>query len=91
MQHVDWLLSAICEAFGFPTESRYQLAPDDRLNEIYRSRYPRWKFWELGDSLELETLAMEVEKRLGDCDPKLFALPLGEIARQATAGKRQSH
>ncbi|WP_182868792.1 hypothetical protein [Stieleria mannarensis] len=86
MQDVDWLLCEICEAFGFPADSRYQFSPDDQLNEIYRSRYPRWKFWELGDSLELETLAMGLEKWLGDCGPKLFVIPLREIAERVTAG-----
>jgi hypothetical protein len=87
MQHVDWLLSAICEAFGFPTESRYQLAPDDRLNEIYRIRYPRWKFWELGDSLELETMAIDAEKHLGTSDQELRTLTLAEIVMQASNRK----
>ena len=85
MEYVDWLLGAICEAFGFPTQARYQFAPDDRLREIYRSRYPRWKFWELGDSLELETLAIESKKHLGTTDRELLTLTLGEVVMQATS------
>ncbi len=80
---VEWLLKTVCQSFGFPPDSRFQFSPDDQLIEIYRSLYPRWRFWNLGESLELETLLMEVEKRLGPCDSNLVALPLGEIARRA--------
>ncbi len=88
---VEWLLSTVCQSFGFPLDLRFQFSPDDRLIEIYRSRYPQWKIWRLGDSLELENLVVELEKQWGSCDDDLLLLSLGEIAWRATGKQGQSH
>jgi hypothetical protein len=42
--------------FSFNPDDRYKFSPDDQIMEICRALYPRWKFWQLGDSLEIATL-----------------------------------
>lgn len=76
---VEWLLHAVCDCFGFSPEMRHQFSPLDDLAKIYRHCYPRWKFWRVGDSLELETLVHELESRMHLGDRDLFAMTLGEI------------
>ena len=76
---VEWLLNAVCESFGFPSESRDKFGPDDRLIEIYRNCYPRWKFWRLGDALELESLFLELETRLDLSKIERSTVSFGDI------------
>ena len=91
LEDVEWLLGTVCQSFGFPLDSRYQFSPRDQLIDIYRSRYPRWKFRKLGDSLELETVIMEIEKRLGSCNTELYSLSLGEIVRRSATKQSSTH
>jgi len=63
--HVERILSALCDAFMFNPEDRYKFSPDDRLQDIYRACYPRWKIWQFGDSMEIESLIMILEKEDG--------------------------
>jgi hypothetical protein len=61
----DTVLMLLCDAFLFNSDDRYKFAPDDRISDIYRACYPRWKVWKLGDSLEIESLMMDLSKRFG--------------------------
>jgi hypothetical protein len=63
--HVERILRAFCDAFMFNPKDRYKFAPDDRLQDIYRACYPRWKIWRLGDSMEIESLTISLEKQNG--------------------------
>lgn len=60
----DAVLTMLCEAFGFNQDDRYKFGPDDQIMDIYRARYPRWMGWS-GDSLEIESLMVELEKQYG--------------------------
>jgi hypothetical protein len=65
MEKADTVLRMLCEAFLFNWDNRYMFAPDDRLQDIYQSCYPRWKFWRLGDSMELESLSLALRNEFG--------------------------
>jgi hypothetical protein len=62
---IDAVLTSFCEAFSFNPDSRYVFGPDDQVMEVYRACYPRWKLWLAADSMEIETLMMDLEKRFG--------------------------
>ena len=62
---IDAVLTLFCEAFAFNPDSRYIFGPDDQIMEIYRTLYPRWKLWLAADSMEVETLMMELDKQCG--------------------------
>jgi propanediol dehydratase small subunit len=62
---INAVLVSFCAAFSFNPDDRYKLGPDDQIMAIYRALYPRWKFWQLGDSLEIETLMMDLRQRFG--------------------------
>lgn len=62
---IDAVLTSFCEAFSFNPDSRYVFAPDDQVIEVYRACYPRWKLWLAADSMEIETLMMDLKKRFG--------------------------
>lgn len=59
----DACLRSLCEAFGFNPDDRYRFAPSDRIRDVYRACYPRWKFWNPGDNLEIESFLCELNKR----------------------------
>jgi propanediol dehydratase small subunit len=65
LANVDAVLRSVCEGFSFNPDDRYKFGPDDQIMEIYRALYPRWKFWQLGDSLEIETLMIDLNKWSG--------------------------
>jgi len=78
MEHADAVLTIVCETFLFNPEARFQLAPDDRISDIYRSCYPRWYL--CGDAMEVERLVMELEgKRAFDKSRWDFDNTLGEL------------
>lgn len=80
MEKADALLKMLCDSFSFNPDHRYNFAPDDRLQDIYRSRYPRWKFWQLGDSMEIESLGMSLEEQFGiDISEQYPSVTLGDI------------
>jgi hypothetical protein len=56
---VEHILMLVCDAFMFNPDHRYQLAPEDRLLDVYRACYPPWK---IADSMELESLMMDLSK-----------------------------
>ena len=76
----DAVLMMLCEAFSFNPDDRYKFGPDDRIMDIYRACYPRWKVWRLGDSMEVESLMMDLDKRYGmDVEDWHSYISLGEI------------
>ena len=81
MDSVDALLRLLCDAFSFSQDERYRFAPTDTIAEIYRACYPRWKFWIIGDNLEIESLMAELERKFHiDDSQRLADISLGEIA-----------
>lgn len=75
----DRLLITLCEAFGFHSDDRYQFGPMDRIWDVYQARYPRRQFWKIADSLEVETLLIELGKRFDFDDKDLANATLQEI------------
>jgi propanediol dehydratase small subunit len=64
-------LRVFVDAFGFPKSRALQFAPTDRVLTVYRGLYPL-KGWP--DALELETLALRLERS--------YALDLRKIWRE---------
>ena len=75
----DALLAMLCEAFSFNSDDRYQFPPNDRIMDIYRACYPRWQFWRIAESMEIESLMMDLSRRFHFDDEELSELTLGEI------------
>ena len=76
----DAVLTMLCEAFEFNPDDRYKFGPDDRITDIYRACYPRWKVWRLGNSMEIESLVIDLDKRYGfEVEEWLWESSLGEI------------
>lgn len=81
---VDAVLQMLCEAFMFNPADRFKLAPDDRLRELYRACYPRWKIWNQADSMEIETLVLDLEERFETELPDLYPeISLGDLVELA--------
>ena len=55
-------LSAFVHAFGFRQSRRCCFSPDDKVMDVYRTLYPPGS---LADSMELESLARQLEKQYG--------------------------
>ena len=55
-------LHQFADAFGYRNEQKLQVQPEDRIFEVYRSEYPRTGGI---DGLELETFALDIEKKYG--------------------------
>lgn len=55
-------LIAFTEAFAFSEKEKLKFRPDDTVLQIYRALYP--KSW-MPDSLEIETLAKDVQAKYG--------------------------
>jgi hypothetical protein len=79
MSMADALLRALCEAFHFNPDHRYRFAPSDRLMDVYRACYPRWKFWNIGDNMEIESLIMELQRRFQLSDADVLEMTLAEV------------
>lgn len=87
----ELVLTELCDAFLFTQESRFRFLPDDRLAAIYHACHPPWKFWDWGDSMELETLAQNLEKRFGiDLTKGHSEITLGEIVEMAIEHQTRS-
>ena len=83
MQKVALLLELVCEAFCFNPDHGYHFAPTDRIMGIYRAHYPRWQFWNFGDSMEIESLMTELNERFGVADDNWHAnITLGELVKK---------
>jgi hypothetical protein len=72
-------LDVFVGAFGFRQSRRLCFAPDDRVLNVYRALYP--PKWSISDSMEMETLAGDLERTYG---VDMFALwrddiTLGEL------------
>jgi hypothetical protein len=79
LENSDAVLSMLCEAFSFNPDDRYQFAPYDRIIDVYRACYSRWTFWRIADSIEIETLMMDLSRRFHFDEEELSELALGEI------------
>lgn len=83
------VLREVCNAFLFNDDSIFQFRPDDHVASIYRACHPRWKIWDWGDSMELEQLTHNLEKRLGiELQQEISDVTLGAIVEMAL--ERQS-
>jgi len=65
LSDADAVLTMLCEAFEFNPDDRYKFGPDDQVTDIYGARYPRWKGCWSGDSMEIESLMMDLDKQYG--------------------------
>lgn len=67
LEVADRVLCAVCDAFRFAAKDRFLFAPDDRLMDIYRAVYPRWRIWllQFGDEMELESLLLDLDRDFG--------------------------
>ena len=75
-------LDVFVDAFIFPEKHRSRLQPDDRVMDIYHMRNPPG--WGLGDSMELETLGLDLERQYGFdvLDSWHDDITLGELFRR---------
>jgi hypothetical protein len=81
---IDAVLTSLCEAFSFNPDDRYRFGPDDQVMGIYRAVYPRWKLWQAADSMEIETLMLDLKKRFGiDCSMWQPDISLAELVSLA--------
>lgn len=79
LKKADAFLFMLCEAFSFNPDDRYQFAPDDRIMDVYRSCYPRWMLRRISDSMEIESLMMDLSRRFHFDDAEFYEMTLGEI------------
>ena len=80
MGDANAVLTMLCEAFEFNPDDHYKFGPDDQVLDIYRARYPRWKGCWSGDSMEIESLMMDIEKQYGiDVEEWHSNISLGEL------------
>jgi len=88
-QDIRSFLSVFVEAFAFHGSQRLKFNPNDSILSVYRALY-RHKW--LPDALELETLAMSVEKKYGVRFAEVWkeSLTLGELFA-AVQGNEHSH
>jgi propanediol dehydratase small subunit len=66
------------DAFAFSNKDKLNFAPNDKIYDIYTALYPsKW----MADSLELETLAIDIENQYSLCFNELWSedLTLGEL------------
>lgn len=79
MTKADDLLRIFCEAFSFNPDDRYQFAPSDRIMDVYRACYPRWKFWRIADAMEIESMTMDIQRRFQLNDAEVSEMTLAEV------------
>jgi propanediol dehydratase small subunit len=56
-------LTLFADAFAFPAKHKKRLRPTDRVMDIYRCLNPPG--WSMADVMELETLALDLEREHG--------------------------
>ena len=89
MNEVDAVLTLVCDAFSFNTDDRFKFGPDDRIVDIYRACYPRWKIWRVADVMEIESLMLDLDKQFGiDIADRLDDISLGQVVERATQNGR---
>jgi len=96
LAEADAVLTMFCDAFSFNSDDRYKFGPDDRITDIYGACYPRWKFWQIGDSMEMESLMLDLKREFGiEADAWRSEVLLGDIAelaaRRQTSGEDIPH
>lgn len=77
-EEIRKFLILFTDAFAFSNKNKLKFEPDDKVLEIYRELYPsKW----MADSLEVETLAGELEKEYSINFNEIWyeELSLGEI------------
>jgi len=67
LEVADRVLCTVCDAFRFAAKDRFLFAPDDKVAEIYRAVYPRWRVWllQFGDEMESESLLLDLDREFG--------------------------
>ncbi|WP_146528301.1 hypothetical protein [Novipirellula artificiosorum] len=80
MDKTDALLQTLCEAFSFNPDDRYRFSPNDRIMDVYRACYPRWRFWKISDCMEIESLMMDIQRRFQLSDTEVLEMTLAEVA-----------
>ncbi|TGU72436.1 hypothetical protein E4633_09025 [Geomonas terrae] len=77
-------LECFVEGFAFDNKERLKFTPNDKIMEIYRALYPT-EGWP--DALELETFAINLEKKYRFDLAGVFTeeLTLGQIFKMATS------
>lgn len=85
----DAVLTLFCEAFSFNHDDRYKFGPDDRIMDVYRSLYPRWKLWRVADEMEIETFLLELDRQFGiEADRWWNDMSLGDVAEMIMMRRR---
>ena len=84
-------LLLVVDAFAFSDQERLKLAPSDEILGIYRAVYPK-AGWGV-DSLELESLALAVERKQGLSFETLWheKLTLGELFAKLYSARGATH
>lgn len=77
-------LECFVEGFAFDNKKRLKFTPNDKIMEVYRALYPT-EGWP--DALELETFAINLEKKYRFDLASVFTeeLTLGQIFKMATS------
>jgi hypothetical protein len=79
LDKADALLRTLCEAFSFNPDDRYHFAPTDRISDVYQAFYPRWRFWQMADCMEVESLMMDLQRRFQLNDAEVSEMTLAEV------------
>ena len=77
-QEIRNFLSTFAKGFAYRDSEKLKFGPEDGLLRIYRAHYPsKW----LPDALEIETLAILIQKRYGVALSKVWSdnLTLGQL------------
>ena len=89
-QEIREFLEAFVDGFAFSSKKRLKFDPDDKVMDIYRALYPTpgWP-----DALELETFAINLEKKYGFKLEKVFdeETTLGRLFEIAREKSQQKH
>jgi propanediol dehydratase small subunit len=62
-EEIRAFLGVFVRSFGFSQKRRCAFAPEDKVMEVYRAVYPSG--WAVADGLELESLALDLERKYG--------------------------
>lgn len=83
-------LEVFVDGFAFSSKKRLKFNPDDKVMDVYRALYPT-PGW--GDALELETFAINLEKKYGFDLAKAFDqdITLGRIFEMTRKESQQPH
>lgn len=84
----DAVLILFCDAFSFNSDDRYKFGPGDRVIDIYGACYPPRKVWRFADSMELESLMLDLERQFGiEAEAWRPEISLGDIVELVTKSR----